>query len=94
MDWNLLGLSFVMVFLSELGDKSQLAAISLGSQCQSPRLVFLGVALALVLTSLLGVLAGEGVAQLLPTHLLKGIAAIGFAVMGLTMLWTEESELE
>ena len=29
MDWHLLGLSFVTVFLSELGDKSQLAAIAL-----------------------------------------------------------------
>lgn len=94
MDWNLLGLSFAMVFLSELGDKSQLAAISLGSQCQSPRMVFLGIALALVVTSLLGVLAGEGVAQLLPTHLLKGVAAIGFAVMGLSLLWIEKTESE
>ena len=29
MDWQLLGLAFVTVFLSELGDKSQLAAIAI-----------------------------------------------------------------
>lgn len=78
-----------MVFLSELGDKSQLAAITLGSNCKSPRAVFLGTAAALVLTSLLGVLAGQGMAQLLPTHLLKAIAAIGFAVMGTWLLWPQ-----
>ncbi|TAF52101.1 MAG: hypothetical protein EAZ60_24325, partial [Oscillatoriales cyanobacterium] len=30
MDWQLLGITFITVFLSELGDKSQLAAIALG----------------------------------------------------------------
>lgn len=90
MNWDLLGLSFFMVFLSELGDKSQLAAITLGGNAKSARAAFLGIASALVLTSLLGVLAGEGVAQLLPTPILKAIAAIGFAVMGLWLLWPQE----
>ena len=90
MDWNLLGLSFVVVFLAELGDKSQLAAISLSGNCRHPRAVFLGTALALIFASLLGVLLGEGVAQLLPTHVLKAIAAIGFAVMGLSFLWPQD----
>ncbi len=31
MDWQLFGLSFITVFLAEIGDKSQLAAIALGS---------------------------------------------------------------
>ena len=65
MDWNLLGLSFITVFLSELGDKSQLAAIALSGSSKSPRAVFFGTAAALLLTSLIGVLAGAGAAQLL-----------------------------
>ena len=76
-----------MVFLSELGDKSQLAVIALSSSSRSPRSVFLGTASALVLTSFLGVLAGEGVSRLLPTYLLKAIAAVGFAFIGLCLLW-------
>lgn len=91
MNWQLLGLSFVMVFLSELGDKSQLAAFTLSSSSKSPRAVFLGTATALILTSLIGVLAGEGVAQLLPTYLLKAIAAVGFALMGLWLLWPQSA---
>ena len=87
MNWQLLGLSFVMVFLSELGDKSQLAAFALSSSSKSPRAVFFGTATALVLTSLIGVLAGEGVAQVLPARALKAIAAVGFALMGLGLLW-------
>ncbi len=87
MDWQLLGLSFITVFLSELGDKSQLAAIALGSSCNSPRAVFFGTASALLLASLIGVAIGFSTAEVLPERLVKAIAAIGFAVMGLRMLW-------
>lgn len=94
MNWQLLGLSFLTVFLSELGDKSQLAAIALGSSSKSPRAVFLGTAAALLLASLIGVLLGQGAAEILPTRFVKAIAAIGFLVMGIRLLWprTEESE--
>lgn len=87
MDWQLLGLSFTAVFLSELGDKSQLAAIALGGTSKHPRAVFLGTASALLLASLLGALLGEGTAQLLPTRLVKAIAAIGFAMLAVRLLW-------
>ena len=87
MDWQLLGISFITVFLSELGDKSQLAAIALGSSCNSPRAVFFGTASALVLASLIGVALGFSTAEVLPERLVKAIAAIGFAVMGLRLLW-------
>jgi putative Ca2+/H+ antiporter (TMEM165/GDT1 family) len=86
MDWHLLGLSFVTVFLSELGDKSQLAAIALSGNSASPRAVFLGTAAALLLASLLGVLLGEGTAHLLPARVVKLVAAIGFAVMAARLL--------
>ena len=87
MDWQLLGLSFITVFLSELGDKSQLAAIALGSSCNSPRAVFFGTASALLLASLIGVAIGFSTAEVLPERLVKTLAAIGFAVMGLRLLW-------
>ncbi|MEH2294391.1 TMEM165/GDT1 family protein [Nostoc sp.] len=86
MDWHLLGLSFITVFLSELGDKSQLAAIALSGRCNSPRAVFFGAAGALLLTSLLGSLAGGAVAELLPTRVLKAIAAVGFAMLAARLL--------
>ncbi len=86
MDWQLLGLSFITVFLAEIGDKSQLAAIALGGSSKSPRAVFLGSVAALLLASFLGVIAGEGVAQVLPTRLLKSLAAIGFALLAIATL--------
>ena len=92
MDWNLLGLSFVTVFLSELGDKSQLAAIALSGQGQSRKAIFFGTAGALVLTSLLGALAGGAVSQFLPTRILKAIAAIGFAILAIRLLLPNSDE--
>ncbi len=81
MNWHLLGISFLMVFLSELGDKSQLAAITLSSRSKSPRAVFFGTATALILTSLLGALIG-GRRSGTPHIFLKASAAVGFAFMG------------
>jgi putative Ca2+/H+ antiporter (TMEM165/GDT1 family) len=94
MDWQLLGLSFITVFLAEIGDKSQLAAIALGGSLKSPRAVFFGSVAALLLASLIGVLAGEGVAQILPARILKAIAAVGFALMAVRLLWPSQKERE
>jgi putative Ca2+/H+ antiporter (TMEM165/GDT1 family) len=92
MNWHLLGLSFVTVFLSELGDKSQLAAIALSGQGQSRKAIFFGTAGALVLTSLLGALAGGAVSQFLPTRILKAIAAVGFAILAVRLLLPNSEE--
>lgn len=92
MNWHLLGLSFITVFLSELGDKSQLAAIALSGRCQSPRAVFFGTAGALLLTSFLGALAGGAVAEFLPTKLLKAVAAVGFAILAIRLLFFNNEE--
>lgn len=90
MDWQLLGLSFITVFVAEIGDKSQLAAIALGGSSKSPRAVFFGSVTALLLASFLGVLAGGQMATLLPARILKAIAAIGFALMAVRLLWPEK----
>ncbi len=92
MDWQLLGLSFITVFLAEIGDKSQLAAIALGGSSKNPRAVFLGSTVALIFASFLGVIAGGGVAQIFSEKLLKTLAAIGFTLMALRLLWISNEE--
>ncbi|MFM6192932.1 MAG: TMEM165/GDT1 family protein [Planktothrix sp.] len=92
MDLQLLGLSFITVFLSELGDKSQVAAIALSGSTKSPRAIFFGTASALLLASFLGVMVGQGVAEVLPTHLVKIAAAIGFAILGIRLLWFNQED--
>ncbi|MEL7141410.1 MAG: TMEM165/GDT1 family protein [Cyanobacteria bacterium J06643_4] len=93
MDFQLFLVSFAAVFVSELGDKSQLAAIALGGSTASPKAVFLGTASALLLASFISVVLGESTALILPEKLVKGIAAIGFGLLAVRLLWPE-SEAE
>lgn len=94
MDWQLFGLSFITVFLAEIGDKSQIAAIALSGSSQSPRTVFLATITALILASFLGVVAGGGIAQILPSRLLKAIAALGFAFLAVRLLWQNYVQMD
>lgn len=92
MDWQLLGLTFITVFVAEIGDKSQLAAIALGGNSKFPTAVFLGSIVALLTASFLGVLLGGSIAQVLPTRILKTLAAIGFTFLALKLLMLEETD--
>jgi len=53
----------------------------------------LGAVAALLLATFIGVLAGGGVAQLFPVRVLKAIAAVGFALMAVRLLWPSEDEV-
>ncbi|MFM7883689.1 MAG: TMEM165/GDT1 family protein [Microcystis panniformis] len=92
MNWQLFGLTFITFFLAEIGDKSQLVAIALGGSSKSPKAVFFGSITALILTSFLGVLAGGSMAQLFPAKILKAIAAIGFALLAVRLLWPDSDQ--
>lgn len=89
MNWDIFSLTFVTVFVAEIGDKSQLAAIALSGSSKSPQAVFLGSIAALILASFVGVIVGVGVGEFLPVKLLKSLAAIGFIFLALTNLWQE-----
>jgi len=89
MDLQLFAVTFATVFISELGDKSQLAAIALGGSSSSPRAVFFGSACALLLASFLGVVLGGSTALLFPEKIVKGIAAIGFGLLAVRLLWPD-----
>lgn len=83
MDVKLLATTFAAVFVAELGDKTQLATLSLASGNVNRLSVFLGSAGALVCTSLIAVLAGEVISRYIPPlYLRRGAGAI-FIVLGL-----------
>lgn len=75
------------LFLAELGDKTQLAVITMTAKTESKISVFIGASLALVLVSLLGVLLGGVLSQYIPTEWLQRIVAVAFIVIGILMLW-------
>jgi Ca2+/H+ antiporter, TMEM165/GDT1 family len=86
MDFKTLFTTFGMIFLAELGDKTQLATFAFAAESRSRLAVFLGSAGALVLTSLLGVLFGSVVHRWIPPHMIKTGAALFFIVLGAWML--------
>jgi len=77
---------FGVVFIAELGDKTQLATLLFASDREvSKLLVFAAAALALVVTSAIGVLAGSLVSQYISEKQLSWIAGLGFILIG---AWT------
>lgn len=75
--------TFTTVFLAELGDKTQLATLLLSAQSGQPWLVFLGAAMALICSSLVGVLVGRWLSQVLPPERLEQMAGLLMVGLGL-----------
>jgi putative Ca2+/H+ antiporter (TMEM165/GDT1 family) len=86
MDLPLLASTFVTVFLAELGDKTQLAIVTISGTSARPGAVFAGSSLALVLASLLGAGAGGSLAAVIPADALQLAASAGFLVLGLRLI--------
>ncbi len=86
MDLKVLLTTFGMIFLAELGDKTQLATFAFAAENKSRLAVFLGSACALVLTSLLAVVFGSAVGRLVPANYIKIGAGALFVLLGLWML--------
>jgi len=82
MDWKLLASTFGAVFLAELGDKTQLATLSLAAAGRSRWMVFAGAALALVATSAIAVVAGEALSRAVPAIWIRRAAGLAFLLMG------------
>ncbi len=82
IDWRLLWSTFALLFVAELGDKTQLAVICTSTNSDCPRTVFLGAALALVAATLLGTLAGQVIARFVSPDVLRKGAAGLFVLMG------------
>ena len=88
MDWKLLLSTFGAIFLAELGDKTQIATLSLAAGGSSRWAVFLGSALALIATSAIAVLAGEALSRYVSPHWLRRAAGLLFLALGALFLWT------
>lgn len=86
MDFKLMLTTFGMIFLAELGDKTQLATFAFAAESKSRLAVFFGSAGALVLTSLLAVVLGTGVSRLVPATYIKAGAGALFVLLGLWMI--------
>ena len=86
MDWRVLITTFGIIFLAELGDKTQLAAMTMAAEKKRPWEVFLGAALALTIISALGIAVGAALGHYLPLEWIKRAAGAAFIVIGVLVL--------
>ncbi len=82
---SLLLSTFITIFIAELGDKTQLATLTISGTSNKPLAVFLGSSFALVFASLLGALAGGSISNFVPEFILKLIASITFFIIGIRL---------
>lgn len=87
MEWRVLITTFGAIFLAEIGDKTQLAAMTMAAQTKRPLSVFIGATLALACVSALGIVVGGMLGEYLPLEWIKRAAAIMFIIIGVLMLW-------
>jgi Ca2+/H+ antiporter, TMEM165/GDT1 family len=86
MDFRVLLTTFGIIFLAEMGDKTQLAAMTMAAQTKKPWAVLIGASLALAAVSALGVIVGSVIGEYVPLEWVKRTAAIAFIVVGVLML--------
>ena len=85
---NLFAKTFALVFLAELGDKTQLAALTLAASSPGGKwAIFLGSALALAVTSLIAVFAGDAITRLCGSgRTIRAASGILFILVGVITL--------
>jgi putative Ca2+/H+ antiporter (TMEM165/GDT1 family) len=74
-----------VTFLAELGDKTQLAAMTLAAQTRRPWAVLIGASIALACVSAIGVAVGGILGEYLPLPWIKRVAAVAFITIGILM---------
>jgi Ca2+/H+ antiporter, TMEM165/GDT1 family len=84
--WRSMWLVFVVVFIAEWGDLTQLATAALAARYRSPVVVFGGSTLALWSVASLAVLIGHRAGKFLDPHLTQRIAAVLFVVIGVAIV--------
>ena len=84
--WSIFRSTFLTILLVEMGDKTQVATLLISAESQSPWIVFAGAAVALIVTSLLGVLVGYWMSsRLSPKTLDIGVAILLLVIAGLLL---------
>lgn len=84
---NIVITTFMMIFLAELGDKTQLAVVTL-STTHAPLTIWLSATLALSATSLIGIYAGRKFLARLNINLLHKFSGLFFILIAISLLFT------
>ncbi|MCL2589951.1 MAG: TMEM165/GDT1 family protein [Betaproteobacteria bacterium] len=79
--------TFVSFFLAEMGDKTQIATVALAAQYKAPLLVVAGTTLGMLIADVPAVFVGGKLGEKLPLKVIRIVAALLFAVLGVATLF-------
>jgi putative Ca2+/H+ antiporter (TMEM165/GDT1 family) len=85
-NYGIFALTFVTFFLAEIGDKTQIATIALAAKYPNLVAVVAGTTLGMLIADVPAVIMGEKAAPKLPLKLIRTVAAVIFAAMGVAVL--------
>ena len=80
------GITFITFFLAEIGDKTQIATITMSAHYATPLLVIIGTTIGMLLADVPAVFVGNKFASKIPMKLMHAIAAVIFLILGVTIL--------
>jgi len=86
MDWRVIVTTFGVIFLAEMGDKTQLAAMTMAANTKKPWAVLIGASVALACVSAIGVVVGGTLGHYVPIIWIKRAAAVAFIAIGVLIL--------
>ena len=82
------GLTLVLFFLAEMGDKTQIATIALGARYPDVLSVTIGTTLGMMLANAPAVWIGQKFTQRIPIKWVHAVAAITFILIGIaSLIW-------
>lgn len=79
--WRVIGTCFLVLFLAEWGDLTQLLTASLSAKYDNPTAVFTGSFLGLMAVAALAVFGGKALLRVMPLNWVRRVAAIGFGAV-------------
>jgi len=78
--------AFYLIFLAEMGDKTQILTLGLSAQYQNPITVLIGLSLAFMTISSAGALLGERASKILPMKWIKIASGVLFIIFGILFI--------
>ena len=87
LNFKLVISTFLMIFLAELGDKTQLSVFALAANRKAFLSVFIGATGALILTTLIAAAVGSAIGRFIPEKVIKIVAGAVFIGFGALTLY-------
>ncbi|MFZ4759497.1 MAG: TMEM165/GDT1 family protein [Burkholderiaceae bacterium] len=84
--FGVFGTTLIAFFLAEMGDKTQIATVALAARYDALVAVVAGTTFGMMLANVPAVLLGERITRIVPIRIVRVLAAVVFAALGVAAL--------